>query len=190
MANHAFRSAVVLVLLLGTLALAVPYVSSTLDRWLFAEGNETEPQWNANRPPSTQPPQPLKPTSARPLSIQTSADESALAEASPFAFEFQEEAPKFDSGNRQAVQQAKHAASANPPHGDLVPLQRELQELGAAYLVVEELEADVRYECRCLMPLAAESVYQKAFSGIGSSPRAALEQVVAEVRAWKASQRR
>jgi hypothetical protein len=86
------------------------------------------------------------------------------AAPTPLAFEFQEESTS---------------------HSDLELLQRDLQDLGATYLVVEEIEAGGRFECRALFPLSPQSTYQKTFSGFASTPQAAMQQVLAEARAWK-----
>lgn len=186
MANHSFRSAVVLVLLIGTFALAVPYVSSTLDGWLFSEG-ETKPKWNTQRPSTAESPAPkveLRP--ANPQLVPPGKSEQVRhgeSEPAPLAFDFQEDTtPAKDSPTIRPIQRTEHLDSAAAIR-DVNVLKRELQDLGAAYMAVEELEG--RYECRSLFPLTAESSYQKAFSGFGSTPEAAMEQVLAEVRAWQ-----
>jgi hypothetical protein len=179
MAKHSFRSAVVLVLLLGTVALAVPYVSGAIDAWLFSEGADaSRPKWNTQRPAPDSP----KPLSATPdllppgQASYESADQADL-DAAPFAFDFREE-PQIPRGE---VRRTEHL-EPQPP-ADIKRLQRELQALGAAYLTVER-DGD-RFECRTLFPLAPESSYQKAFSALGTTPEAAMEQVLAEVRSWK-----
>jgi len=194
-AHHPSRSAVVLVLLLGTFALAVPYVSSTVDRWLFS-ADETKPKWNTKRPSSGQPEAQARDAagggSLRPASPdllpagRTSASQPPMPNRDEaFAFDFQEDPRRSAGGPQPAVRPAEHVVASQPPARDLPALNRELQNLGAAYLVVEELASGGRYECRCLMPISPENVYQKAFSGSGSTPQAAMEQVVAEIRAWR-----
>jgi len=188
MASHSVRSAVVLVLLLGTLALAVPFVSSTIDAWLFADHTEpAAPKWSTQRPaPRT--PKELQPANPKPISPgkQSSYDSSEEPHPpAPFAFDFQQD-PEHPV--RPEVVLSEHRDSPRSA-GDLTELQQELQDLGAEYLTVER--DDDRFECRALFPLSPQSSYQKAFSATGSSPQTAMEQVLAEVTAWKrATQRR
>lgn len=187
MAKNSLRSAVVLVLLLGTLALAVPVVSSTVDAWLFSEGIETaRPKWNTQRPATEKTLRPASPNLVplgTPLSHESPAGESGK---SPLAFEFQEETPR--PGDVRPVEHVEPQAIAKDDQADaLSALQRDIQELGAVYLTVER-EGD-RFECRTLFPLSPESSYQKAFSAIGSTPQAAMEQVLAEARNWQKAKR-
>jgi hypothetical protein len=175
-AKHSFRSAVVLVLFFGTLALAVPSISSLMDAWLFSDDAQ-RPKWNTQRPATSEPLKPASPTlvpagdgtsqgAVQPASSQFAADPATPA---PLAFEFQQD---------------------TPDQRDLGLLQRDLQDLGASYLVVEEIEGGNRFECRALLPLSPQSTYQKTFSGFGSTPQAAMQQVLAEVRAWKRAAQR
>jgi hypothetical protein len=186
MASHSLRSAVVLVLLLGTLALAVPFVSGTIDAWLFADHSETvAPKWNTQRP-ARQEPQELRPGQSKPIPVgkQTSfeSDAEETDPPVPLAFDFQDDPHR---PTKSKVVPAQHDGSPDV----LTDLQHELQNLGAEYLTVERDED--RFECRALFPLSPESSYQKAFSANGSSPQAAMEQVLAEALAWKrAAQRR
>lgn len=185
MASNSLRSAVVLVLLFGTLALAVPFVSGTIDAWLFADPDDAvQSKWKTQRPAAREPKE-LQPAAARRLptarhsSYESDVDESQ--QPAPFAFDFQEEPTQPQAAL------AEHVDSPRAPN-DVTRLQHELQELGAEYLTVERDED--RFECRALFPLSPESSYQRAFSAIGSSAETAMEQVLAEVVAWKQAARR
>ena len=190
MAKNSLRSAVVLVLLLGTLALAVPYVSTAVDAWLFSEGPESpRPKWNTQRPAGDQTLKPASPDLI-PAGQQSSHDELPPDDggSAPFAFEFQEEKSRPGAGDVSPAEHVEPAAKANDADS-LVRLEQEIKALGAVYLILER-DGD-RFECRTLFPLSTESSYQKAFSAIGSTPQAAMEQVVAEVNNWqKAAKRR
>jgi hypothetical protein len=188
MAKNSLRSAVVLVLLLGTLALAVPYVSTAVDAWLFSEGPElTRPKWNTQRPTDENALKPANPALIPP-GKQLTHDElpSDDGGSAPFAFEFQDEKtrPGMDVSPAEHLEPAAKPDDAN----SLARLQQEIQALGAVYLTVER--DGERFECRTLFPLAPESSYQKAFSAIGSTPQAAMEQVLAEVHNWQRAARR
>lgn len=181
MANHSFRSTVVVVLLLGTLALAVPYVSGTVDALLFSDGQEAaKPKWKTQRPPAHEPPQTLH--GAVPKLVlpgeQSSFNAPPLEElkAAPASFEFD-----FHENPQSDVRRTDHVEQVVQP--GIPALQHELQDLGASYLTVEQ-DGD-RFECRSLFPLSPESSYQKAFSGVGSTPEAAMQQVLAEVQNWQ-----
>ena len=181
MANHSFRSTVVVVLLLGTLALAVPYVSGTVDTLLFSDGQEAaKPKWKTQRPAAHEPPQTLHeattpklvpPGEPSSFNVPLNASETA-----PASFEFD-----FHDNPRPDVRRTDHVEQAVPP--SIPALQRELQDLGASYLTVEQ--DGERFECRSLFPLSPDSSYQKAFSGVGSTPEAAMQQVLAEVQNWQ-----
>jgi hypothetical protein len=185
MAKNSLRSAVVLVLLLGTLALAVPYVSTAVDAWLFSEGPQPpRPKWNTQRPADDKT---LKPASPNliPPGKQLSHDELPPDDggSSPFAFEFQEEKARLDRAAAISPVEHLEPAAKTDDADSLARLQQEIQALGAVYLTVER-DGD-RFECRTLFPLSPESSYQKAFSAIGSTPQAAMEQVLAEVHNWQ-----
>ena len=185
MPKNSLRSAIVIVLLLGTLALAVPYVSSAVDAWLFSEAKPTQPKWNTQRPAGEKtllrPASPNLIPPGKQLSHELPPDDGG---AEPFAFEFREETPRSDR-DPQDVAPAEHIERAAKSDGadSLAQLQQEIQALGADYLTVER-DGD-RFECRCLFPLSAGSSYQKAFSAVGSTPQAAMEQVLAEVHNWQ-----
>jgi hypothetical protein len=206
-ANHSLRSAIVLILLFGTFALAVPAVSKKVDSWLFSEGDEPSP-WSSQPAAETTPPQaeeeenfpyfrPDSPGVMRgkipPLTNQNTAPRElpafAMQPNPDLDFVFPPEA--FASGVPQgrgsvegpvALAQYESEEQARLPDERLI--KQQFESLGASYVVVEELEPG-RFECRCLVPLSAESSYQKAFSAVGSSQAAAIEQVLAEVRAWQ-----
>src|SRR5688500_14940568 len=94
MASNTLRSAVVLVLLFGTLALAVPFVSGAIDAWLFTDPSDTvQSKWKTQRPAAREPKelQPAAPKrlpTARQSSYEPSAEE--IEDVAPFAFDFQE----------------------------------------------------------------------------------------------------
>jgi len=184
MAKNSIRSAVVLVLLLGTLALAVPFVSSVVDAWLFAEAPQpTRPKWETQGGTSEKTLRPASPDLIPP-GKQLSHDELPPDDGgpAPFAFEFREESPRSQR-DPQDVAQVSQVEPVADGADTLAHLQEKIQSLGAVYLTVER-EGD-RFECRSLFPLSPESSYQKAFSGVGSTPQAAMEQVLAEVRNWQ-----
>lgn len=184
MPKNSLRSGIVIVLLLGTLALAVPYVSSTVDALLFADGDQpAQPKWNTQRPSSEKTLRPASPELIPPGKQLAHEQDASDASAPPLAFEYREATPL----DPRAVRPVEHEEPATGSDG-LMQLQEEIQALGAVYLTVER-DGD-RFECRSLLPLAPQSSYQKAFSAIGSTPQAAMEQVLAEVRNWQRAQRR
>jgi hypothetical protein len=181
MAKNSIRSAVVLVLLLGTLALAVPYISTAVDAWLFSEGPEApRPKWNTQRPADDKTLKPANPNLIPP-GKQLSHDELPPDDggSAPFAFDFQDEQTRPGVSPAEHLEPAARTDDAN----SLARLQQEIQALGAVYLTVER-DGD-RFECRTLFPLEPQSSYQKAFSAVGSTPQAAMEQVLAEVSNWQ-----
>jgi len=183
MPKNSLRSGIVIVLLLGTLALAVPYVSSTVDAWLFADGEQpTQPKWNTQHPvdKTLRPANPDLIPPGKQLAHEQAAEGNG---APPLAFEYREATPL----DLHAVSPVEHEQPSGEPDR-LTELQEEIQSLGAVYLTVER-DGD-RFECRSLFPLAPQSSYQKTFSAIGSTPQAAMEQVLAEVRNWQRLQRR
>jgi hypothetical protein len=178
--NHSLRSAIVLLLLLGTLALAVPYVSGVIDAWLFAESPQPpSSKWKAKGTdaPKTSPrPKQAARSTSRPLAYEPESD----PEESPFAFDFQDEPTR--AVRRDHVKAIEHTEPVEK-RDSLAELQRQIQELGAAFLTVEH-DGD-RYECRSLFPISPDSSYQKAFSAVGTTPEAAMQQVLAEAKNWK-----
>jgi hypothetical protein len=185
MAKNSIRTGVVLVLLLGTLALAVPYVSTAVDSWLFSEGPEpARQQWNTQRPAGDKTLKPANPHLVPPgkqLSHDALPDDGRSA---PLAFEFE------DQRIRPEVSPVEHLEPAGgmDDAGSLAQLKQEIEALGAVYLIVES--AGDRFECRTLFPLSPQSSYQKAFSATGSTPQAAMEQVLAEVSNWQRARRK
>lgn len=185
MPKNSLRSGIVIVLLLGTLALAVPYVSSTVDAWLFADGDQPAAKWNTRRPADDKMLRPANPNLIPPGKQLAHEQPVGAKNSPPLAFEYLEATPL----DPHTVLPVEHQESSMTPGSDtLAQLQQEIQALGAVYLTVER-EGD-RFECRSLFPLAPQSSYQKAFSAIGSTPQAAMEQVLAEVRNWQRAQRR
>lgn len=185
MPKNSLRSGIVIVLLLGTLALAVPYVSSTVDAWLFSDATSARPKWNTQRPAADklQPANPDLIPPGKQLAHEQSGDDAQA----PLAFEYREAAP-LDAHAVLPVEHQEPAAEDAAPHDDLAQLQEKIQALGAVYLTVER-DGD-RFECRSLFPLSPQSSYQKAFSAVGSTPQAAMEQVLAEANNWQRAQRR
>jgi hypothetical protein len=184
MPKNSLRSGIVIVLLLGTLALAVPYVSSTVDAWLFSDATPARPKWNTQRPAADKL-QPANPDLIPP-GKQLSHEHYGEEEGAPLAFEYREATPL----DRQAVRPVEHEEpeAQSDRANTLAQLQEQIQALGAVYLTVER-DGD-RFECRSLFPLSSQSSYQKAFSAVGSTPQAAMEQVLAEAHNWQRSQRR
>jgi hypothetical protein len=187
----------VLALLLGTFALAIPAVTRVVDGWLFSEWDEERPKWSSQgstedknnegqdqTPPAATQPQRLQNAASdlRPLEMPV-ANPSAPAS---LAFDFQEETSQLSGEQvRPAVMRTEHVAEIPQPTTDVRSLQQAFQDLGADYVVVEAVEGTGAFECRCLMPLAPQSSYQKAFSAVGSRPEVAMQQVLAEVQTWK-----
>jgi hypothetical protein len=189
--NHSLRSAVVLVLLFGTAALAVPSVTRLIDGWLFSDGSDTRSKWRepesagndtgSSTGATLLPADPdLQPIDPLPVASQ---------DRGSFAFDFQEvspaEQPAANSGElRSPIVRAEHREEVVAT-GELAALEESFRQLNADYVVVEQVAEGDQFECRCLMQLSPQSSYQKAFSAMGSNPEAAMRQVLAEVRAWR-----
>lgn len=167
-----------LVLLLGTVALAVPVVSDRVDAWFFAsEVYEGPSPWKVQRRPADPPakaPSLLAPHDHKPIS-------AAPAAANDYAMEY------TDSGSATAepmrhVQPIEYQESVRSEL-PLEALRDRLESLGAEQIVVEQV-GDA-FECRALFPLSPQSSYQKVFSARGSTLQAAVSQVVSEAEAWR-----
>lgn len=175
MAKNSFRAAVVLASLLGTLALVVPLASRVVDAWLLSAVPEPD---SLNGPL-----RPANPT-LLPTGQQLSHETMEERRPEPLAFGYDEESPRRDFADLRPVEYTVPAPKLlTEGVGELATLQGELQELGAASLTVER-DGD-RFECRTLIPLTPQSTYQKAFNAYGTTPQAAMEQVLAEVRNWQ-----
>lgn len=179
MAKNSFRVAVVLASLLGTLALVVPLASRMVDAWLLSAAPEPIP--------AHQPLRPANPT-LLPTGQQLSHETTENRRAEPLAFGYDEESPSPDFAELRPVDHIAPAAELPADGGELATLQREIEDLGAASLTVER-DGD-RFECRTLIPLTPQSTYQKAFNAYGTTPQAAIKQVLAEVRIWQREMQR
>lgn len=210
MTNSAIRSLVVLVLLFGTFALAVPQISSIMDQWLFASEAEKHPKQHTkieshgdaahstpesprelDAPERLAPPTPIKARDLKPLAP---ANKRAGAHAPPpatafrgsdFAFDYHE--PSTPSLPAIARTSFTAPVPVRPVDtSNLKNLQKDLQALGADYIIVEELENGV-YECRCLVPLPGESNYQKAMSAQASDPSDAMRGVIEQLEYFRSA---
>jgi hypothetical protein len=174
MSSQFARLLMLALLFMGCVGLSVPAISQRFEAWLL--GTQTGASPDQAQQSATE--------SAR----QAVYQESAVPKQSPpprsLDFGFEEPAlpakyPVKPSSLEQPVAPAREEAT----HESLVPWQQQLEQLGARYLIVEQLE--MGYQCRCLIPVAEGSVYEKPFSAVASSPTAAMQQVIAQVKQWQ-----
>ncbi len=189
MPNSYLRSAVVCMLLLVGCAVLVPYFSQ-----LFSPAEVAIPTRPALQvtPEFAAAKHERAISSTAPTIARTSFEESHEEPEGGLAFGYQEEAPPTREYEPTARPEFQNSLPVPPPSGmsksqsNLTELQSELEDLGAVHLVVERIE-EGRFECRTLLPLSSQSTYQKSFSAQATTPQASMQQVIAEVRAWRAS---
>lgn len=116
------------------------------------------------------------------------------AEAPQLAPSFAKYRPETDDSNDSA---AKLDASVKPASASMeVPSKQtslqsyraELKQLGATYVVVEQVEDSDLFECRCLASM--NSKYSKAFSAQGPTANKAAAKLVEQVKQWRRTQSR
>lgn len=184
MNNQIVRTVLLAMLFLGCIVLAVPQWSQKIERWLF-DSEAT----SLNEPTS---PTKLAAESTRKHLEQhalytTNADEqnSQTPRAIPLAYE--EVVTETHSSQRDfQVQPNSLEQPIKTANADLLRWQQKLEQLGAKYVVVE-LKED-HYQCRCLMPLSPDSVYEKAFAADDLDPARAMQAVMEQVKIWQTHQ--
>ena len=87
------------------------------------------------------------------------------------------------------------AGSSTQPRSSLweparvMAIQERLKELGARYLILENLRDRQLYRFHCRVDVGDQAVYARVFESYDTQPQPAMERVLTEVEAWIAAQR-
>ncbi len=193
MNSQILRAALLASLILGCFVLAMPPATERLEAWLL-EGsptNEMEKAGPAKLVTSNLRPEPVPETHVNRVPHETPLAEpvNQVVPRPRFAFEHAEGSRKSEPfpERKYPVQptslEEPVANTSRDPASNLVRWQRDLEQLGAKYVVVEALGD--QYQCRCLLPLAPDSAYEKAFSANDLDPQRAMQAVIAQVKMWQ-----
>lgn len=190
--SPSLRSIVLIMFLIGLPILAVPWVSKQFDRGLYGAGQKTVPDLVVHSPPqrtqvaalqedvsparfdqSLIEREPTRPQDSRGLDVAVSAP-PLLAAPPPF------------SGGFPAAANGLDVAVANlEPQAFVQQVRQKLEELGAQYVVLEELDAGQRYRFAAQMQVSPRLPQVRPFEAVAADPVAAARTVLAEVESWR-----
>jgi hypothetical protein len=74
------------------------------------------------------------------------------------------------------------------PSGRMQEIQRQLQRLGANYMILERIGSEANsYHFRCFMPVPGTGVYELPFKATDPDPVRAMERVLGDVESWSSA---
>lgn len=88
-----------------------------------------------------------------------------------------------------------HADSLPSPRTPLwepqrvMAIQERLKELGARYLILENLRERQLYRFHCRVDVGEHAIYARVFESLDTQPQRAMERVLGDVEAWMSAQR-
>ncbi len=186
------RSIVLVAFLFGLPVLAIPWVSKQFDVGIYGVAKKSVPDLIVSTGPQrTQ--EPVQIDGVSPARF----DESLIQ---------QEPARPPQSGGLDAVVSAPPLLSVPPsfasrlparsppgfggnallePLADVQQVRQKLEQLGAQYVVLEELDAGQRYRFSVQMQVSPRLPQVRPFEALASDPAVAARQVLADVEAWR-----
>ena len=180
MNSQLIRTFTIAMLLFGCVALAVPQVSQQLENWLL----------DSPRAPQQTHEQAVRLTQDDRLPVRsefrtnTNVAHGSRQTPAPVSrgnteFAFGYEADFQDSRN-YSVQRSALERPLVTHQEELIFWQHELERHGAKFVVVEELGN--HYQCRCILPVATNSTYEKVFAAEATEPALAMREVLEQVK--------
>jgi hypothetical protein len=185
------RSIVLVAFLIGLPVLAIPWVSKQFDASLYGASKQTVPDLIVHSGPQrTQ--EPLQIEGVSPARF----DES-LTQREPerprdqVGLDAVVTAPPLFSPPPSFANRLPNRAPADPAAANLEPLayvrqvRQKLEDLGAQYVVLEELDAGQRYRFAVQMQVSPRQPQVQPFEAIAADPAVAARAVLADVESWR-----
>lgn len=185
------RSIVLIAFLIGLPVLAIPWVTRQLDAGLYGVAKQTVPELIVQRGPQRTP-EPVQLEGVSPARF----DES-LTQREPERPRYQmgldavATAPPLFNPPPSFASRLPSRAPDDPQAGNLEPLayvrqvRQKLEDLGAQYVVLEELDAGQRYRFAAQMLISPRHTQVQPFEAIASDPVVAARAVLADVESWR-----
>lgn len=190
------RSIVLIAFLIGLPVLAIPWVSKQLDASIYGAAKTTVPDLVVSTGDSNSPPQRAH-AAVQIDGVSPARFDESLLEREP-------ERAREPAG-LDAVVSAPPLLSAPPAFANRLParsnelanlppleprayvqqVRQKLEELGAQYVVLEELDAGQRYRFSAQMQVTPRQPQVRPFEAVAADPVAAARTVLADVESWR-----
>jgi hypothetical protein len=185
------RSIVLVAFLIGLPVLAIPWVSKQFDTGLYGAAKQTVPELIMTAGPQrTQEPVQIDGVSPARFDESLTQREPERAREQTGLDAVVTAPPLFSPPPTFASRLP--ARSPNDPNG--APLEtlayvqqvrQKLEDLGAQYVVLEELDAGQRYRFAVRMQVSPRQPQVQPFEAVASDPAAAARTVLADVESWR-----
>lgn len=192
--SPSLRSIVLVAFLIGLPVLAIPWVSKQLDASIYGAAKTTVPDLVVTTGDSA--PQRAQ-TALQIDGVSPARFDESLIEREP-------ERPREPAG-LDAVVSAPPLLSAPPAFANRFPtrsnelasnppleprayvqqVRQKLEELGAQYVVLEEIDAGQRYRFSVQMQVSPRQPQVRPFEAVAADPVAAARTVLADVESWR-----
>ncbi|WP_425614508.1 hypothetical protein NA78x_004377 [Anatilimnocola sp. NA78] len=180
------RSMVLVAFLIGLPVLAIPYVSKNFDVAIYGAAKKSVPDLIVSTTPQRTP-EPVQIDGVSPARF----DESLIQQ--------EPERNRPQSEGLDAVVTAPPLFNAPPTFAGRLPakspesggqpyvqqVRQRLEELGAQYVVLEELDPGRQYRFSVQMQVAPRQPNTRPFEAVASDPDAAARMVLTEVETWR-----
>jgi hypothetical protein len=187
------RSIVLAVFLVGLPVLAIPWVAQQFDRGLYGAGEKTVPDLIVHSPPQR-------------TQVATLQDGLSPARFDQSLIEREPERPRDVPQGLDVVVSAPPLLSAPPAFAARPPspaigaenapanlevrayvqqVRQRLEDLGAQYVVLEEIDAGQRFRFAAQMLVSPRQPQVRPFETTASDPVVAARTVLAEVEQWR-----
>ncbi|WP_254509578.1 hypothetical protein [Anatilimnocola floriformis] len=192
--SPSLRSLVIIAFLIGLPILALPWVSKQIDVALYGGSKSNVPDLVISTDQNTAPQrahQPLQIDGVSPARFDESLVErepqrpregaglDAVASAPPLSMP-----PSFAS--RMPAQQNNLARDPQlEPFAYVQQVRQKLEQLGAQYVVLEELDAGQRYRFSVQMQVSPRMPQVRPFEAVAADPAAAARTVLSDVETWR-----
>lgn len=188
------RSIVLVAFLIGLPVLAIPYVSKNFDVAIYGTAKKSVPDLIVSTTPQrTQ--EPVQIDGVSPARF----DESLIQQEPERTLERTQgldavvtAPPLFNApptfAGRLPAKSPEFGASVTPSQDPLAYVQQvrqRLEELGAQYVVLEELDPGRQYRFSVQMQVAPQQRNTRPFEAIAADPAAAARSVLTEVETWR-----
>jgi hypothetical protein len=182
------RSIVLGVFLIGLPVLAIPHVAQQFNRGLYGDSQKSVPDLIVHSPPQRAQVANLE------EGISPARFDQSLIEREP-------ERPSEVTQGLDAVVSAPPLLSlpatfASRPSENLEPLayvqqvRQKLEELGAQYVVLEEIDGGQRFRFAVQMQVSPRQTQVRPFEAIAGDPASAARAVLADVENWRTASSR
>jgi hypothetical protein len=190
--SPSLRTIVLAVFLLGLPVLAIPWVSQQLDRGLYGEGQKSVPDLVLHSPQRTQVAtlqEDVSPARFDQSLIeqepQRSPDDKRGLDSVVTAPPLLAAPPQF-AGRLPASPTGPNVAPVNlEPQAYVQEVRQKLENLGAQYVVLEEIDGGQRYRFAVQMQVSPRMPQVRPFEAVATDPVAAARTVLADVESWR-----